>query len=49
MDARAGICAGCGRALDEIARWSQMTEGERLAIMKALAARLEKLNEKAGT
>ena len=48
MDARAGICAGCGRTLDEIARWGQMTESDRLAIMKTLGARLEKLRVNAG-
>ena len=48
MDARAGICAGCGRTLQEIARWGQMTESERLAIMQTLGARIEKLREDAG-
>jgi hypothetical protein len=36
-----GICAGCGRTLDEIARWSTMSEAQRLDIMRVLPARLE--------
>ncbi|RVT43253.1 DUF1289 domain-containing protein [Sphingobium algorifonticola] len=34
LDARGHICLGCGRTLDEIGRWSIMTDQERLAIMK---------------
>jgi uncharacterized protein len=34
------ICIGCGRSLDEIARWSGLTEVERIAIMAQLPARL---------
>jgi predicted Fe-S protein YdhL (DUF1289 family) len=49
MDARAGICTGCGRTLDEIARWGTMEEGERLRIMSLLADRMQKLNERART
>ncbi|HWU25211.1 MAG TPA: DUF1289 domain-containing protein [Rhizomicrobium sp.] len=48
MDARAGVCAGCGRTLDEIARWGSLTEKERLAIMQTLGPRLERLKDKAG-
>jgi hypothetical protein len=28
----AGRCIGCGRTLDEIARWATMSDGERTAI-----------------
>jgi predicted Fe-S protein YdhL (DUF1289 family) len=45
MDPRAGICAGCGRTLEEIARWGGMTESERLRIMQLLLARLEKAKQ----
>jgi len=45
MDPRAGICAGCGRTLEEIARWGGMTESERLRIMQLLAVRLEKARQ----
>jgi len=29
-------CIGCNRTLDEIARWSKMTDNERNTIMKRL-------------
>ena len=37
------ICVGCGRSLDEIARWAALSEAERLAIMARLPARLAAL------
>jgi hypothetical protein len=40
MDAASGLCIGCGRTLDEIARWSSFTDAERCAIMGALPERL---------
>ncbi|HKD21910.1 MAG TPA: DUF1289 domain-containing protein [Rhizomicrobium sp.] len=45
MDARSGLCAGCGRSLEEIARWGTMSESERLRIMETLPARLEKAKQ----
>ena len=39
MDAVTGLCAGCGRKLEEIARWASMSDGERAAIMRELPAR----------
>jgi predicted Fe-S protein YdhL (DUF1289 family) len=39
IDARSGLCLGCGRTLDEIARWSSMSEAERARIMAELAQR----------
>lgn len=39
MDPASGICVGCGRTLDEIARWSSMTDAERAEIMSALPDR----------
>jgi predicted Fe-S protein YdhL (DUF1289 family) len=33
------LCAGCGRSLEEIARWSTMTEEERRRIMSELPDR----------
>jgi 2-hydroxychromene-2-carboxylate isomerase len=38
LDAARGTCRGCGRTLDEIARWGGMSEAERDAIMDRLAA-----------
>jgi len=40
MDAASGLCIGCGRTLDEIARWGSFTDAERCAIMAALQERL---------
>ena len=35
-----GLCAGCLRTLDEIARWGTMGDGERLRLMdEALPSR----------
>lgn len=40
LDPQTGLCAGCGRTLDEIARWGEISEDERLALMAAARARL---------
>jgi hypothetical protein len=40
IDPAHGLCAGCGRTLDEIARWLSLSEDERQAIVDALPARL---------
>jgi len=39
MDAQSGYCRGCGRTLDEIARWGGMSDAERQAVLAALPAR----------
>jgi uncharacterized protein len=39
MDPRSGLCIGCGRTLDEIARWAEMSAQERRAIMAVLPQR----------
>ncbi|MGA7544388.1 MAG: DUF1289 domain-containing protein [Methyloceanibacter sp.] len=39
LDARSGLCMGCARTLDEIARWGEMSVDERRAIMALLPAR----------
>jgi hypothetical protein len=41
-----GRCSGCGRTLDEIARWTQMSDEERRRIMAELPARLSKDSRK---
>jgi predicted Fe-S protein YdhL (DUF1289 family) len=48
LDSDTGLCVGCGRTLQEIANWSAMTPGERRAIMAALPARLDGLEEAKG-
>jgi predicted Fe-S protein YdhL (DUF1289 family) len=39
IETATGLCAGCGRSLEEIARWSRMTDAERRRIMNELAGR----------
>ena len=39
MDPQRGLCLGCARTLDEIARWGQMSEAERERIMAELPQR----------
>lgn len=38
----ASLCRGCGRTLDEIARWTTMSPEERRTIMDGLAERLKR-------
>ena len=40
LDARARLCLGCGRTIDEIAGWGTMSADERSRIMAELPARL---------
>jgi len=40
LDARMGLCLGCGRTIDEIARWTSMTASERAQVMLELPGRL---------
>jgi predicted Fe-S protein YdhL (DUF1289 family) len=44
MDPARGVCIGCCRSLDEIARWGGMTETERATIMSELPSRRKKLD-----
>jgi hypothetical protein len=44
MDPVRGVCIGCCRTLDEIARWGAMTETEQTAVMAELPARRKKLD-----
>jgi predicted Fe-S protein YdhL (DUF1289 family) len=37
------LCVGCGRSLDEIARWVEITAAERARIMAQLPQRLAAL------
>ena len=39
IDVNTGLCAGCGRSIDEIANWTAMSREERRAIMAILPAR----------
>lgn len=40
LDAHSGLCLGCGRTIDEIARWSAMSAAERARVTGELPARL---------
>ncbi|MDQ3215050.1 MAG: DUF1289 domain-containing protein [Pseudomonadota bacterium] len=39
MDAATGLCAGCFRTIEEIARWSQMTDRDKQVVLNKLAIR----------
>jgi len=42
IDPRTRLCEGCGRTLDEIARWGSMSDAERTRVMSALPERMKK-------
>jgi predicted Fe-S protein YdhL (DUF1289 family) len=42
LDSRTQLCTGCGRSLDEIARWGGMSETQRLNIMAELPERMRR-------
>ena len=44
MDAEGRYCLGCARTLDEIARWGEMSEAQRAAVVAALPARAGRAN-----
>ena len=39
MDPQRGLCLGCARTLDEIARWSSMSDAERDRVLALLPGR----------
>jgi predicted Fe-S protein YdhL (DUF1289 family) len=39
LNTERGMCIGCFRTLDEIARWSEMNDAQREAVLAALPAR----------
>jgi hypothetical protein len=40
LDARMGLCLGCGRTVDEITRWATMSATERTQVTRELPLRL---------
>jgi uncharacterized protein len=40
LDPRSGLCLGCGRTLQEIERWGNLTASERARVIGELPARL---------
>ena len=45
MDADNRYCLGCKRTLGEIARWSEMSDAERAAVLASLAWRRSDITE----
>jgi len=43
VDSDSGLCLGCHRTLNEIARWAAIDEAERQAIVAQLAARRDRI------
>ncbi len=39
IEPASGLCVGCGRTLDEITRWSSLSDMERATIMRELPRR----------
>jgi predicted Fe-S protein YdhL (DUF1289 family) len=39
MNPKTGLCIGCARTLDEIARWAEMSDAERERVMAELPFR----------
>jgi predicted Fe-S protein YdhL (DUF1289 family) len=39
LDPSSGRCLGCGRSLDEIARWTHMSDAERARVVAGLGSR----------
>jgi predicted Fe-S protein YdhL (DUF1289 family) len=42
------LCVGCLRSIDEIGRWSRMTDAERRAVLEDLPARAPRLAKRRG-
>ncbi len=40
VDPVSALCIGCGRSVEEIAGWTELSEPDRLAVMAGLEARL---------
>jgi predicted Fe-S protein YdhL (DUF1289 family) len=43
VDSTGQFCIGCGRSMDEIARWLTMSDEQHQSIIKTLPERLELL------
>ncbi len=41
MDPKSGLCIGCARTLDEIARWAEMSDAERERVLAELPQRAQ--------
>ncbi|MEM1284889.1 MAG: DUF1289 domain-containing protein [Pseudomonadota bacterium] len=43
IDPLTQLCMGCGRTMDEIGRWSKLTDEQRRQVMGLLPSRMRKL------
>ena len=48
LDIEKGLCKGCGRSREEIARWTRYSDVQRQYIMTELAERMEGLEAPKG-
>lgn len=48
VDPNAAMCVGCFRTMDELGRWMNLTQAERLAIKPELKAREATYRERRG-
>jgi len=49
IDPRSGLCEGCYRTLDEIARWSAIDDAQKLAMRDVLRLRRREQRLSSGT
>lgn len=48
MDSASGLCTGCGRTLDEIARWATLDVETRKRVMAELPERKKRVRPPVG-
>lgn len=48
VDPVGGLCIGCGRTVEEISAWLEMTETEKVRLMATLPTRLRMSRLRAG-
>ena len=46
IEPKSGQCYGCGRTRSEIARWTGLSDAERIELMAQLPARVDKLERR---
>ena len=46
LDDATNVCTGCGRTLDEVAAWSQLSNAQRRDVVARCPARLAALRER---
>jgi len=46
IEPKSGHCYGCGRTRSEIARWTSISDAERVVLMAELPARVDKLERR---